>query len=382
MSSRRIRLAVAGVAVVASAVLLRLTLLSPGPVPVTVAAVATGRVEETASNSKAGTVKSRRHATLSPEVGGRLVEKRVREGGRVRKGDVLLRLADADLAAQVTLQERTLGAARAAEREACTSADLARKEAERTRSLFDGDVASQGLLDQAETRLLASNAACDASRARVGQAAAALEVARVTLAKMVLRAPFDGVVAEVTAEEGEWVTPSPPGLPIPPVLEMFDPESLYVSVPLDETDVGRVREGQPVRVTFDAFPGRSFEGTVTRVAPYVLDRVEQNRTFDVEVTLADAAFARSLSPGTSVDVEVVLGTRDGVLRIPRTALLEGGRVLVLAGGRLEERKLETGLTSWEWVEVRKGLAAGERVVVSLDRTDVKAGVKARVADAP
>ncbi|KAA0254671.1 MAG: efflux RND transporter periplasmic adaptor subunit [Acidobacteria bacterium] len=382
MSRRGLRIALAVAAVAAAAVLLRFTLLAPKPVPVSVVAAARGRVEETASNSKAGTVESRRHATLSPEVGGRLAEKRVREGQRVRKGDVLLRLADADLVAQVSLQERTVAASRAAEREACTSAELARKERDRTRSLFDGGVASQGLLDQAETRLFAGDAACEAARARVGQAAAALEVARVTLAKMVLRAPFDGVVADVTAEEGEWVMPSPPALPVPPVVEMFDPEALYVKVPLDEVDVGRVKPSQPVRVTFDAFPGKSFQGRVTQVAPAVEDRLEQNRTFDVEVELDDAAFARTLSPGTSVDVEVVLGARDGVLRIPRTSLLEGDRVLVLSDGRLSERKLETGLVSWEWVEVVKGLSEGERVVVSLDRTDVKPGVRARAAEAP
>lgn len=382
MSARRVRLAAAAVALAALAVVLRLTLLAPAPVPVTVHAVAKGRVEETVTNSKAGRVTSRLKATLSPEVGGRLLKLYVREGARVRKGDPLLRLSDADLVAAVTLRERTLSAARAARTEACAAAGLAEKELARTRSLFDGQVASQGLLDQAEARRETARAACEAAGARIGEAQAALDVARVALERSVLRAPFDGVVAEVSAEEGEWVTPSPPALPIPPVIEMFDPAALYVSVPLDEVDVGRVRNGQCVRVTFDAFPGRSFDGTVTRVSPYVLDRLEQNRTFDVEVTLADPAFAATLSPGTSVDIEVVLAVRESVPRIPRTALMEGNRVLVVERDRLAARDVSTGLRSWEWVEVTKGLSEGDRVVTSLDRTDVKAGARVRVAASP
>lgn len=382
MSARRVRLAASAVVLAAVALVLRLTVLAPRSVPVTVHTAAKGRVEETVTNSKAGRVTSRLRATLSPEVGGRLLKLYVREGARVRKGDPLLRLSDADLAAAVTLRERTLAAARGARTEACANASLAEKELARTRSLFDGQVASQGLLDQAVARRDAAKAACEAAGDRIGEAEAALDVARVALERSVLRAPFDGVVAEVSAEEGEWVTPSPPALPIPPVIEMFDPSALYVSVPLDEVDVGKVKNGLRVRVSFDAFPGRSFEGTVTRVSPYVLDRLEQNRTFDVEVTLADPAFAATLSPGTSVDVEVVLEVRESVLRIPRTALMEGNRVLVVERDRLAARDVSTGLRNWEWVEVTKGLSEGDRVVTSLDRADVKAGARVHLAASP
>jgi HlyD family secretion protein len=376
VSSRPARLFIVAVAVIAVAVLLRLTVFSPKPVTVSVQRVGTGLVEESVSNSKAGTVKSHRHATLSPEVGGRLAERRVKKGQRVKKGDVLLRLASEDLSAQVTLRERTLEATLAAEREACSAANLAAREYERTLGLSESQVISASLLDQALTRKEGARATCEAAAARIGEARAALVAARVTLEKMVLRAPFDGVVAEISAEEGEWVTPSPPALPIPPVLEMFDPEALYLSVPLDEADVGRVKTAQVVRVTFDAFPGKVFPGTVTRVSSYVLDKVEQNRTFEIEVTLADPLFARTLSPGTSADVEVVLAARDGVLRFPRTALIDGKSVLVLSAGLLVARPVTTGLMNWEWVEAREGLSADEQVVVSLDRPEVKAGAKA------
>src|SRR5687768_18363562 len=101
MSRRSRRRAVLAIAVVAAVVLVRATLLRKDPVPVTIFRVAPGRVEETVTNSKAGTVKTRRRAALSPEIGGRIETLPVRKGDRVRKGQLLVRLAGADFTAQV-----------------------------------------------------------------------------------------------------------------------------------------------------------------------------------------------------------------------------------------------------------------------------------------
>ncbi len=148
-----------------------------------------------------------------------------------------------------------------------------------------------------------------------------------------LRAPFAGTVAEVSTEVGEYITPSPPGLPIPPVIDLLDPASIYVSAPIDEVDAERVKVGQAVRVTVDSRPDRTFEGSVARVAPYVLDVLEQNRTVEVEVELADPAAMVGVLPGTSADVELILDRRDDTLRIPASAVAEGGKVLVLVRRR-------------------------------------------------
>lgn len=366
---------------VLAAVVLRVTLLRPDPVPVTVVAVERGAVEETVTGSRAGTVRSRRRATLSPEVGGRVERLFVRKGERVRKGDPLVRIAADDVRAHLTLAEKSLAVSEAAEREACRAAEQAVRDLSRSERLAKDDVLSLGLLERAQTEAGMTAAACEAARARVGQARASLEVARVGVGRTVLSAPFDGVVAELSTEEGEWVTPSPPGLPIPPVVELFDPDDTYVSAPLDEVDVGRVKAGVPVRVTFDAFPGRTFAGKVTRVADYVLDLREQNRTFEVEVVLEDAAFAKTLLPGTSADVVVVLARKEDVLRVSSYALLPGGKALLLAKGTLVPAKVETGLKGAEWAEVVSGLSEGDAVVTSLDRSEVKEGARARAEEA-
>src|SRR5207245_1568634 len=175
-------------------------------------------------------------------------------------------------------------------------------------------------------------------------------------------------------------SPSPPALPIPPVYDLIDPTSIYVSAPLDEVDAGTIAAGLPARVTLDPYPHRSFEGTVTRVAPYVQDAEQQNRTLEVEVDFDDAAFARSLLPGTSADVEVILRSVEKVLRIPTYALLEGDRVLVFNGGHLVARQVKTGMRNWEFSEIQEGWKEGEPVVVSLDRAEVKEGVRATIRD--
>lgn len=356
----------------------RATLFRPAVVPVTVYTVERGHVEQTVTNSKAGTVRSRRRASLSPELGGRVEVLAVRKGDRVKAGQVLMRLADAEHRAQVTLQERALDAAAAAEREACQAADLAAREAERMRRLVEDGIGSPQALDQLETARAGRVAACDAARARVRQADAALALARVTLARTVVRAPFDAVVADVSTEVGEWITPSPPGLPIPPVIDLIATGEIYVSAPLDEVDAGRIRTGLPVRVTLDALPGRVFRGRIARVASYVDDRAEQNRTIEIEVDLDDPAAARSLVPGMSADVEIILDVREPVLRIPTYALLQGDHVLVVRGDAIERAPVRIGLRNWDFVEIADGLSAGDRVVVSLDRPEVREGARVRV----
>jgi HlyD family secretion protein len=363
-----------------AAVALKLTVFRPDPVPVTTWSVAPGRVEETVTNSKAGTIKTRRRAGLAAEIGGRVVELGARKGERVREGQVLLRLADEEYRAQLALQDRSLESARARAREACATAEQAERDLARSAELARDEVIAEQALEQARWKVDSSRAACEAAQAAVHQAAAAAEVARATAAKTVVRAPFDGVVAELRTELGEWITPSPPAMRVPPVIDLIDDASSYVSAPLDEVDVSRVDEGLPVRVTLDPYPDQSFAGTVTRVAPYVEDVQDQNRTFEIEVELDDSAFARTLRPGTTADVEVILDAKDGALRVPSYALLEGGKVLVVKDGVLEEVDVETGLRNWEYVEILDGLSAGAAVVTSLDRAEVKAGARVVATD--
>ena len=145
---------------------------------------------------------------------------------------------------------------------------------------------------------------------------------------------------------------------------------------MDEVDAPKIKVGQPVRLTLDALPKRSFPGKVKRVAPYVSAVEKQARTVDIEATFDDPAAIGRLLVGYSADAEIILDVRQEVLRVPTSALLEGGRVLLLEDGKLAERKVKTGLANWEYTEITEGLAAGDRIVTSLEREGVKAGAVA------
>jgi HlyD family secretion protein len=359
--------------------LLRLTLFAPKPIPVEVATAERGTVEQTMTNSRAGTVKARRRAKLSPQEGGRVVALPKRKGDRVKAGEVLLQLDPGVAEARLDLARRERESAAAEEARACLAAERAHRETERNRRLAKQGIVSADLLDQLESGARAAAAACDAARASGQRAQAAIEVATRQLEYMTLRAPFDGVIAELAIEVGEWSTPSPPVIQIPSVIDVIDTSSIYVSAPMDEVDSSRLRTGLPARVAIDSYPGKRFPGHVVRVGAYVLDVEEQNRTVEIEVELDDAAFAATLLPGTSADVEVILETRTDVLRVPTSALLSGDKVLVVEGRTLVEHTVTPGLRNWDVTEITAGLAEGDRVVVSLDRADVKAGARVTVA---
>lgn len=369
-------------AVVAVFLVLKLTVLKAEPVPVTVAEVDRGRVESTITNSRAGTVRVRRRAKMSPELGGQVVELPFAAGDRIEADDVLLRLDDRAQQARLELSRREVETADAERERACITAERAGRELGRGRALAIDELLSADTLDQLESSKAAADAACGAARANAARAAAAVSVSRTELDKLTLRAPFSGIVAEISIEVGEWTTPSPPTMPVPAVLDVLDPNSIYISAPMDEVDSGRVRAGQLVRVTVDSHRGQSFAGSVTRVAPYVLDLQEQNRTVEIEVELDDSSAGSGFLPGTSADVEVILEVHQDALRIPTSALMEGNRVLIVRAGALVELELETGLKNWDFTEIRSGLGAGDRIVTSLDRAEVIAGAEVEITDAP
>jgi len=369
-------------AIVASIVLLRLTLFAPTPVPVQIARVERGRVEQTVTNSRAGTVKARRRAKLSPQEGGRVVSLPKRKGDHVQVGEVLLELDASVAKARLDLARRERESAVAERRRACLAAERAARELERNRRLAKQGIVSTDLLDQVESSARTAAAVCEAAEAGEKRAQAQIELAERQLEYMVLRAPFDGVIADLSVEVGEWSTPSPPVILVPSVIDVIDTSSIYVSAPMDEVDSARLRPGAPARVAVDSYPGKHFPGHVVRVAAYVLDREEQNRTVEIEVELDDQAFAATLLPGTSADVEVILETRDDVLRIPTSAVLSGDKTLVVSGRRLGERPVSVGLKNWDVTEIRSGLVEGEAVVTSLDRADVKAGARVTVESEP
>lgn len=349
----------------------------PQAVSVSLVTAELGAVTATVTNTRAGTVDACRRAGLSPPLGGQIALLPVDDGDTVEQGQLLLELWNDDLRAQLDLALEEANASESRAEESCVIAAVARREADRLMSLREDGLSSEEDTERAVGNAQARAAACTAARDGTRVSAAQVQVAEAALERTRLTAPFDGVIAEINGELGEFVTPSPIGIPTPPTVDLIDSSCLYISAPIDEVDAPLVRPGLSARISLDAFAGRTFSGHVRRVAPYVLDVERQARTVEIEAEIDDPDKS-ALLPGYSADVEVLLAREERVLRVPTAVIINGNEIYVFDAdsGRIQRRSVETGVANWEYTQVLNGLEEGELVVSSVDREGVADGALA------
>ena len=168
-----------------------------------------------------------------------------------------------------------------------------------------------------------------------------------------LIAPFKGIIAEITGEIGEYTTPSPPGVPTPPAIDILTHDCHYVTAPIDEVDAALLSVGKPVKITLDAFRDRYFKGTLRRISPYIQDYEKQARTVTIEVDMTEHSDPHLLA-GFSADVEVILDAKENVLRLPSDLIINNEYVLILnPQGVIEKRNVTIGIGNWQYTEVVK-----------------------------
>lgn len=333
--------------------------------------VARGRVRDLVSTVSAGRLAARREATIRAEVAGRVVRLGFRRGARVRAGDVLVAYDAQDLRDRVRAAETAVSLAQAQAAQAQASASLASRNAARLRALSERGAAPIAEAETLEGQANVAERAVSAAQAARSQGAANVAVARTALTRAVVRAPFDGVLLSTHVEEGEVTAPGGP------LVVLADDAELHIDAELDEADLGRVRVGFAAEVNFDAFSSERFEGAVREIAPSVTQDLRGNRAVSVRVSVPrDPRFR----VGMSADVDVVMATRDDVVHVPPGAVLGRGTdraVWVLDGSTIRRRAITAGITTWEAVEVTRGLAVGERVIVSLNVPGLEEGALAQ-----
>jgi len=359
------------------------TFTRPDPVAVVVRPVSRGIVERSVSNTRAGTVKACRRAKLSPSIGGQIANLPVKEGDRVKEGDLLLELWNEDLAAQVLLAEREVTATRARAQSVCSRVEAAVNNADRLTTLLKSNVGTRERAENATAEALSLKAECESVRRDVLVRDAQLTAARAALERTRLLAPFNGVIGEINGERYEYVTPSPLGVPTPPVIDIIEYGCFYVIAPIDEVDVAGIQVGMSARITTDAHGSRIFQGRVRRVADYVLDIEKQARTVDVEVNFIHPEDYAVLLAGYSADIEVVVDRRSDVVRVPSEAVMTDGSVFVFLPqrARIERRSIRSGLANWDYTEVTEGLKPDEQVVVNIDAPNLRDGAPAKLIEA-
>ena len=283
----------------------------------------------------------------------------VRVGDTVEAGQLLAELDARDLRARRSEAAAALASAEADLRYA--DADLRRR-----RELRDEQVIAASELD------LAERAHAVAAQARV-RAEATLDAASTELGYARIVAPMSGVVASVSTQEGETVAAS---FAAPTFVTLLDLSRLEVRAYVDETDIGRVRVGQPARFTVDTYPGVAFPGEVTAIYPQaeIRDNVVDYVTV---IRFAPTDFqtqGRALRPEMTTTVEILLDRRAGVPAVPIRAVRrddDGAYVLLARDERAERRGVTTGARDESWWEVTAGLREGDSVVVGGASDDEK-----------
>lgn len=353
----------------------------PDIISVTVSTAENGIVESTVANTRAGTIKACRRAKLSPSSGGQISELPYKEGDFVRKDAMLLKIWNLDLQAEIEHIKKNIIATKDTAEATCLQADMAKRTAERDLRLLRSKAISQEKYDLKYTEYLVQKASCKAARANVDAVTSSLLVAQEQLKRTFLNAPFDGVIAKINGELNEYVTPSPVGVQTPPVIDLIEPGCFLVSVPVDEVDAPKIKTGMPARISLDAWRGQNFDANVTRIGSYIVDREKQARTVDIELSFNNKEQLDNLMVGYSADADIILETRENVLRIPSEALLDDSHVLLFNPNNnlLEKTEIKKGLSNWSFTEIVEGLRAGDRVVTSIGIDGVEDGALVKIS---
>ncbi len=351
----------------------------PEPIEVIVTPASRGSVEKIVANTRAGTLKACRKANLSPGTGGQISVLTVDEGDRVKKDQLLLELWNDDLKAEADLAREQIKVTETKAAAALLQAEIAEREAVRMQKLIRNNAISDQDADKVITEAKVRRVAYEATKTEVGANRARLRVIKANLERTMLKAPFAGIIAKINGELNEYVTPSPPGIPTPPTIELLDTSCFYVIAPIDEVDAPAVKVGMKARVIMDAFDDKHFPARVRRIDPYVLDLEKQARTVDVEVEFLRIGDEEYFLAGYSADVEIIIAEKENVLRIPTQAVLDGDKVYVYQpeSGLLQEKTVQVGLSNWDNSEILAGLQEGESVVVSTDRAGLQDGARAK-----
>ncbi len=353
--------------------------------------VTTAKVEKVDLVSKVtanGKIQARRKVDLSALVMGQIVNLAVKEGDKVKKGQLLLQIDKAQLAAAAAGSEASLAAMRNDLAAAKATAEQARLDYERAKQNYDAKILAEAEYQKARSNLDTARANLAATQERMRQASATLAGSRDSLSKTTVTSPIGGIVTALPIKEGEVTvigTMNNPGTQLLTISDMSEVEAVMM---VDETSTPQVKIGQTADLSIDAYPGKKFKGLVTEVGsspipkndPDLLSLVANSEAINFKVKIRVQDPPDTIRPGFSVTAEIMTGRNDGATAIPIQALVvrdvpkedakksTSGRpeteegVYLVKNGKLEFQKVETGLAGELMIEVKKGPAIGQEIV--------------------
>ncbi|MCX7515057.1 efflux RND transporter periplasmic adaptor subunit [Frateuria sp. STR12] len=316
-----------------------------------------------------GYVTARRQATVSAQIVGTLSEVLIEEGDHVRKGQVLAKLEDNAYRASLEAAQAAAAAAQAQVAQARVQLDQSRKDAQRMRTLAARGLVAKQAAEQAGTSAAVAAAQLETSRKQAASARAQAAEAKVSFDYTVVRAPFDGVVTDKTAQVGEIISPMAAGggFTRTGVGTIVDMDSLEVDVDVNEAYIGRVKPHMPAQAVLDAYPDWTIPAHVIAIVP-AADRGKATVKVRVALERKDARIVPDMGVRVSfleARPKATAQAPPGVL-VPAAAIAtrDGNEVVfVVQGDRVQQRRVQPRPMGGQRL-IPEGVQAGDTVVVS------------------
>lgn len=365
-NSRRIRLVISGVVLLAGAVA-AIFLLRNRPVPIEITTVSLFFPTQsfTLLNSS-GYVVAQRKAAVASKTTGRMEWIGVEEGSRVTAGQIVARLENRDLEAVVSQTEAALQNAKAVREQFRAELFDADKSFQRQKELLSAGIVSQAEHDTAEARFKRASASVAGAEAGIAAAAATLQGARTNLEYSLIRAPFDAVVLTKNADVGDIITPfGAAANSKAAVVTIADLASLQVEADVSESNLAQIRRGQPCEITLDALPGSRFRGVVHAIVP-TADRSKASVMVKIRFLEKDQRIFPEMSAKVSF-LQREAGAGDTVARIvinPAALTTRAGRsgVYLVTGNTVRFTPVTVVSSLGDLREVA-GLKSGDKIAL-------------------
>jgi len=365
------------------------------------------KVDLVAKVTANGKIQAHTKVDLSALVMGQIVNLAVKEGDQVKRGQLLLQIDKAQLAAGVAGREASMSAMRNDLQAARATAAQAKADYERAKQNYNAKILAEADYQKAKSTWDTAEANVQATQERLNMSGADLAASRDSLSKTTVLAPIAGVVTALPVKEGEVTvigTMNNAGTQLLTISDMSEVEAVMM---VDETSVPSVKIGQTAGLSVDAYPGRTFKGTVTEVGsspiqkndPDLLSLTANSEAINFKVRIKMTDPPPTIRPGFSVTAEIETGRKDGTTAIPiqslvvrdvprkkddkkpvtgRPATEEG--VYLVKKGKLDFAKVETGIAGELMVEVKNGVKPGDEIVTGPFKTlrQVKEGDRVNI----
>ncbi len=317
---------------------------------------------------------------------GEIVKMKVKIGDRVKKGELIALIDDREILMSIEQQKASLSAARNTlsqieltypERinEAKANFEYAKINYEREQELLKREYTTVDAVDKAKSQFEATRAILKRlqdeyktqekiAKANIEDITAKLKQNETILTYTKIYAPIDGVVSDVTAQEGETVVT---GLQVANLVTVLDPTSLEMWIYVDETDIGRAKVGQQVEYYVDTFPDKLFKGTIEKIYPQPV--IKDNIVYYLAIVKVTKDDTRFLKPEMTTHINIIFDEKSNILIAPNAAIkFEKGKQIaykVIGPNRVQKVELKTGIRGEENTEIISGIKEGDVVATKL-----------------